>query len=197
MLERPALRAAVDLSLLNASDRLLDLGVGTGAVEEELVTARRIARLTVGIDLSREMLAQASRRCRCYLMQADATALPLPEACIDVTIAAYLLHLLDHPARARALKEVGRVLRPGGRLVVVTPYYGGGRLASILSRFGEGFSGVISGLRPLDPRRALASAGFEVTDVRHVRSGYPSLCVSAVRSGADLLPKVNRSAARA
>lgn len=121
-LERPALRAALDLAEVRPSERLLDLGTGTGAVLREL--ARRPSRPgeAVGVDVSAAMLAHAPALPSSWrLVQADATDLPFGDASFDVAVAAYLLHLLERDVFVRALAEARRVLRPGGRLVTVTP----------------------------------------------------------------------------
>ncbi|MCA1701772.1 MAG: class I SAM-dependent methyltransferase [Actinobacteria bacterium] len=182
-LERPSLRTAVALSAVESHHRLLDLGTGTGAVLTEFASARRLPRLAVGIDLSVQMLIRAKRWHAGHLIRADAGALPFDEASFDVVVAAYLLHLFDDRTRTRVLIESRRVLRTGGRLITITPSYGCGRAASILSRsierLAEMSSSMMVGLRSLDPRDELLAAGFEVIQTKAVRLGYPSLCVAA------------------
>jgi ubiquinone/menaquinone biosynthesis C-methylase UbiE len=99
---------------------LLDLGTGTGRMLE--LFAADIER-GLGLDLSLDMLALARARLdraglkHCTVRQGDIYDLALPRDSFDVVIVHQVLHFLDDSARAIA--EAARVLRPGGRLLVV------------------------------------------------------------------------------
>lgn len=99
---------------------LLDLGTGTGRVLE--MFGPEIER-GLGIDLSHDMLAIARSRLdhaglkNCSVRQGDIFDLSLPRDSFDVVIVHQVLHFIDDGARAIA--EAARVLRPGGRLLVV------------------------------------------------------------------------------
>ena len=75
-----------------------------------------------GVDLSASLLAQFRGSARCYV--ADCRALPFPDASRDVLVVQGGLHHLETlpDDLARTLDEARRVLRPGGRLVVVEPW---------------------------------------------------------------------------
>jgi len=75
-----------------------------------------------GVDLSASLLAQYRGQARCYV--ADCRALPFPDASRDVLVVQGGLHHLEKlPVDlVRTLDEVRRVLRPGGRFVVVEPW---------------------------------------------------------------------------
>ncbi|SLL97145.1 Ubiquinone/menaquinone biosynthesis methyltransferase ubiE [Actinoplanes sp. SE50/110] len=108
---RRATRAALGL---RPGERVLDVGAGTGISTDEL---GRSGAFAVGADLSVGML-QAGRAVRPVvpLLAGDALKLPFADATFDaVTISFALRNVVDTGA---ALREFGRVTRPGGRLVV-------------------------------------------------------------------------------
>lgn len=98
----------------------LDIGTGTGRMLE--VFAGRIDR-GVGVDMSREMLALARSRLEekgitnCQVRQGDMYDLAMPEASVDLAVIHQVLHFADEPAMA--IQEIARVLRPGGRVLIV------------------------------------------------------------------------------
>ncbi|HEY0419940.1 MAG TPA: metalloregulator ArsR/SmtB family transcription factor [Acetobacteraceae bacterium] len=100
--------------------RLLDIGTGTGRLLE--VLAPRVSS-SVGIDASRAMLALARARLakpgltHCAVRLADMYRLPFADSGFDVVVLQMVLHYAEDPAGA--LAEAARMLRPGGRLVVV------------------------------------------------------------------------------
>jgi len=99
---------------------LLDLGTGTGRMLE--LFGREIER-GLGLDLSLDMLLLARDRLEragmkhCSVRQGDIYNLPLGNDSFDVVILHQVLHFLDDGARA--VREAARVLRPGGRLLVI------------------------------------------------------------------------------
>ncbi|KXK62638.1 ubiquinone biosynthesis methyltransferase UbiE [Micromonospora rosaria] len=108
---RRATRAALGLL---PGERVLDVGAGTGVSTQELAQSGAHA---VGLDLSLGMLA-AGRQARpeVPLLAGDALRLPFADASFDaVTISFALRNVTDTDA---ALRELARVTRPGGRLVV-------------------------------------------------------------------------------
>jgi ubiquinone/menaquinone biosynthesis C-methylase UbiE len=185
-LERPALRALLALLDVREQERLLDLGTGTAALLRELARRRRRPRQAVGLDSSPAMLARATSLPPGWqLVRGEAEQMPFGDGGFDVATATYLLHILDAEQRANVLGELRRVLRPKGRLGLVTVAPASTRLGSWLTlpirTAAERRGGALVGLRPLDPRPELTQSGFRVTADRRVRRGYPSLCVVAKR----------------
>lgn len=99
--------------------RALDVATGTGAQARAL--ADRGAHV-VAVDLSPRMLEIAKRKRGARdieLVEADAAALPLPDAAFDVSCVSFALHEMPASVRARVIGEMARVTRPGGTIVVV------------------------------------------------------------------------------
>ena len=103
---------------------LLDVGCGTGATLEAIVRKHPEAQAW-GIDLSVEMIAKARERLRrageraggaVDLRVADAEHLPLADDAVDLVVCVDSLH--HYPDPAAALREMRRVTRPGGGLVI-------------------------------------------------------------------------------
>jgi ubiquinone/menaquinone biosynthesis C-methylase UbiE len=94
---------------------VLDLGAGTGAAVDHLVPEVRWIALEPSRNAARELDDRARRRPHSQVLRAGAEDVPLPDASVDAVIAGTVLCSVRDPARA--LAEVRRVLRPGGRFV--------------------------------------------------------------------------------
>lgn len=123
LLTTPLADRLVSLAQPTPGERILDIGTGTGVVA--LKVAQRIGRQgnVVGIDLSDRMLATAAANAQrsglkdlVEFQKMDAEVLALADGSFDAVVS--LFALLHFPNPSAALKEMFRVLRPGGRLVV-------------------------------------------------------------------------------
>mgnify|MGYP006278970265 FL=1 len=124
--------------------KLLDVATGTG----QFLTFVRQSYPEIdvtGVDLSPNYLAEAERRLRRFgevrLLQGQAEDLPVADASQDVVTCIYLFHELPAEVRAQAIREFARVLKPGGRAILVDslqrgdrPFYDG-----LLERFPHAF----------------------------------------------------------
>lgn len=112
-------RHAVARAALPREGRLLDLATGTGEIAQEALRVRPDLR-AVGADFSMGMMRVGRRLpggAAMRWVQADAMHLPFPDAHFDAVTSGYLVrNVADIP---RALGEQARVLRPGGRLVIL------------------------------------------------------------------------------
>jgi arsenite methyltransferase len=116
-------RTVLDLLALAPDHRLLDIGFGGGVLMREALS-RTPRGFVAGIEISEPMLTLARRRFRAELAsgraevrEGSASAIPYPDASFDRVAAVNTLHFWPEPERG--LREVLRVLRPGGRLGLV------------------------------------------------------------------------------
>jgi len=155
----PAYRAAVADSGIRRGGVAIDVGCGTGRALPPLRDAVGPAGVVIALDVTPEMLHAARRPAaiaRASLVIADARALPFPVSSVDAIFAAGLVnHLPDTEA---GLRELARVTRPGGLLVLFHP---SGR-AALAARHGRELSASEPlAERPL--RKATAEAGWTLT----------------------------------
>ena len=165
---------------VDSSHRVLDLACGTGP---QIALFSRGAREVVGIDIQEHRLTMATaliaelRLTNARVIRADVSALPLKHRSADRAIAIDIIEHLDDPDAF--LRDVGRVLVPGGRLLVTVPALYDrlkhGRLGSLASRLkgrGAYFSGGLGyddhrPPRPLrDWQELFEKCGFRVRRTR-------------------------------
>jgi ubiquinone/menaquinone biosynthesis C-methylase UbiE len=111
---------------LDGVGTLLEVGMGVGA-ETRLLRARWPALRVLGCDIADGQLAHARRLLAddiaagaVELMRASATAVPLPDGSADAGFVCWLLEHVDDPAAV--MREVARVVKPGGRVFVTEVY---------------------------------------------------------------------------
>ncbi|MEU5998943.1 MULTISPECIES: class I SAM-dependent methyltransferase [unclassified Streptomyces] len=155
----PAYRAAASELGLRPGGRVLDAGCGTGRALPALREVVGPSGVVLGVDLTPAMLETATRAGRDRegrLLLADVTRLPLRGASLDAVFGAGLISHLPDPAEN--LRELRRVVRPGGTLALFHPI---GR-AALAARQGRQITPddlrAEENLRPL-----LAASGWSMT----------------------------------
>jgi SAM-dependent methyltransferase len=114
-----ALRFTGDYRPSSLPLRILDAGCGTGALLDRLQSWPGVE--LYGLDYSGQALAYTRQRGHHHLIQGDLTRLPFPDGTFDVVTA---LDVVEHIREDEgALREVNRILRPGGVLLVSVPAY--------------------------------------------------------------------------
>ncbi len=168
-------RWAVGLLEVKPHDRVLELGCGPGVALSALA-ARAEAGLVVGMDHSHVMTAQAGHRNRravrdgrVVVVTAGVDALELLAPGFDAVLAVNTVGMWKDPAGR--LEQVLRLLRPGGRIAVVSQPRSPGATAATTDNAAAGLSG------------ELASAGFANLRVELLALRPPVACVLAEAPG--------------
>jgi ubiquinone/menaquinone biosynthesis C-methylase UbiE len=163
----------VTLAEIAAGDVVLDVGCGTGALT---MAAGRVVGATGhvhGIDPSPDMIAVARRKATrsdapIDYQIASVAALPFPDGTFDAVVNCLVMHHLLDDLKHRAVTEMRRVLRPGGRLLIVDFRRSkghGGHLPNVIHRHHHGGDAHdLSGL--------LKSAGFSEVEVGDTNVGF-------------------------
>jgi ubiquinone/menaquinone biosynthesis C-methylase UbiE len=117
-------RQLVELGGVKPGDAVLDIGCGTGSLAIEAAKVVGPKGSVVGVDPSDEMVGRAQakgRRSRTNVrfQKGIAQELPFADASFDVVLCTFVLHQLPHEAWHKAKTEAARVLKPGGRLLLV------------------------------------------------------------------------------
>jgi ubiquinone/menaquinone biosynthesis C-methylase UbiE len=122
--ESRARNRVLELAAVRPGEHLLEVATGTGVQLAQLARRNHGGR-AVGVEFSPGMMVQTRRHLgraglleRVKLIQGDALALPLEPSSFDLAVNSYMLDLLPRADIPRALSELRRVLRPGGRLVL-------------------------------------------------------------------------------
>lgn len=101
------------------SDEVLECACGTGFLTKAIAPK---CKSLIATDFSASMLKRAKKKCRKYentrFEQADILRLPYPDESFNCVVAANVIHLLDEPYRA--LRELDRVCKRGGRIIIPT-----------------------------------------------------------------------------
>jgi ubiquinone/menaquinone biosynthesis C-methylase UbiE len=122
--ERKFRRKLLDLSGVRSGESVLDVGCGTGtlAILAKGIVGR--SGVVCGVDASAEMLARARAKAaragvEVRFENAAAQALPFADSSFDVALGTMMLHHLGRAARRELAAELRRVVKPGGRALLV------------------------------------------------------------------------------
>ena len=117
-------REVLKLAALKPGERVLDVGCGTGTLAIEAAAVVGATGRVVGIDAAPEMVDRARRKTSRGLSQVEfrtevVERLPFEDGEFDAVLASLVLHHLPPETREAGVREIRRVLKPGGRLVVM------------------------------------------------------------------------------
>jgi ubiquinone/menaquinone biosynthesis C-methylase UbiE len=168
--ERRRYRALRPMLFAGMSGRLLDAGVGTGRNCEFYPTEAIVS----GIDTSPAMLDLARERCPTLadggrLYQMDVTKLDFPAGSFDAAVSSFLFCVLPNHLQAPALRELGRVVRPGGLIRLLEYVRPRGTLRRTLSYIWQPWIGWAYGASfDRNTERHVPEAGLELVESRYV-----------------------------
>ncbi len=169
-------------------ERVLEIGFGTGHSLVSLAEAVGPSGRVFGIDISENMVARAETLLtaeglidRVELQVGDAEQLPYATDTLDAIFMSFTLELFDTPEIPRVLGECRRVLRPGGRIVVVGISREGkpGFMVHAFEWTHRHFPNLMD-CRPIYVRRALEAAGFQIQEAGLEHMWVPVEVVLAV-----------------
>ncbi|MCK6547139.1 methyltransferase domain-containing protein [Myxococcota bacterium] len=184
--ERKARDACLTAAAVRDGEHVLEVAVGTGLAFRELVRRNPSGR-TVGIDLTEAMLERARSKVAGLpgdhaLCVGDATNLDLPDASFDVVVNNYMFDLLPEERFDHVVAELRRVLRPGGRVVLVNMTRGESVHTRLWEQVYRLSPALLGGCRGVELAPVVSRAGFR--DVRRsylTQLGFPSELITAVR----------------
>ncbi len=179
----PLAMRILDLARLRPTDQVLDVGTGTGLVALRAAALAQNGRV-FGIDHSAGMLEQASAKARrsglsdaVAFRQMDAEQLEFPDRSFNAALSLYALFHFPDPLAA--VREMFRVLRPGGRVVI-----GVGSGPSLFS-----WNGIVQGTRAA-PERVAAARGRLLTAPQFL---LHLMCEHGMEPGEEHRPKGSRT----
>jgi demethylmenaquinone methyltransferase/2-methoxy-6-polyprenyl-1,4-benzoquinol methylase len=175
-----------------AGESVLEIGFGTGHCLVQFAESAGAAGHVYGMDISagmvevsRKRLAGADLLDRVTLHCGDAVALPLEDGVLDAAFMSFTLELFDTPEIPLVLAEIGRALKPGGRLGVVSLSREDG--TPVMLRIYEWLHKRMPqyiDCRPIYVEQALETAGFRIAHVEKEKLwGLPAKIVVGMRIG--------------
>lgn len=188
--ERHRYRVLRPLLFEGLSGDLLDAGVGTGRNCPFYPPGAEVS----GIDLSPAMLARAQQRCpelaaAGRLWHMDVTRLEFPSGAFDAAVASFLFCVLPDDAQVPALRELGRVVKPGGSIRLLDYVRPRGASRRLVSRLWQPWIGwAFSASFDRQTERYIPEAGLELADSRFVFADLIRLLTLRVPAPRNAVP---------
>jgi len=167
-------KAGLEMASVQTGQKVLVIGFGTGHCPSELTRSVGSSGTILGIDLSEKMVEISRNNAekeglnkRIELLHGDALHLSYAADTLDGIFMSFVLEILDAPEIAIVLSECKRILRPGGRLAVVSMsrLHTNALAMKVLEWMHRHFPNYFN-CRPILVRQALEDAGFEIHDFK-------------------------------
>ncbi|HEY7788962.1 MAG TPA: methyltransferase domain-containing protein [Vicinamibacterales bacterium] len=176
---------------IHPGDRILEVGVGTGINAPLYPKDVQV----VGIDLSASMLERARDRIarkgvkNMRVLEMDAADIKFPDNAFDIVYAPYVISVVPDPVAVA--REMVRVCKPGGRIVILNHFRSANRLVARLDRLISPFTVHIGFTADLDLPAFLAQASLEPLSIEKVNIPRIWSLVTCVKSDAGLMSSVS------
>jgi ubiquinone/menaquinone biosynthesis C-methylase UbiE len=124
-LERRYHRIVIQQLALRGDEKILDLGCGTGTLTRDIAAALTDKKKSccTGLDAAEKMIEIAQRKAadipNIRFESAIAEKLPHPDATFDAAVSTFFFHHINFELKKKVLAETARVLKPGGRFIIV------------------------------------------------------------------------------
>jgi len=185
--EGKARQRCLDLATVRNGEHVLEVAVGTGVLFEKILELNPTG-ITEGIDLTETMLSRARERVRqsgasnYTLRLGDAYQLDYPDESFDLVLNNYMFDLIPEKDFMAILKEFKRVLRKGGRVVLVNMTCGSHLFNVVWNWIYLRWPALLGGCRGVELKPYLEKAGFEQIGRDYVSQIlFPSEVIRAVK----------------
>lgn len=185
--ESRARRRCIELAGIRNGESVLEVAVGTGLTFADILRKNPSGR-TEGVDLTEGMLRRAQTRAQragassYHLAIGDAYDLAFPDRSFDLLVNNYMFDLLPEEDFARVLTEFHRVLRPGGRLVLINMAQGERLRHKLYEAIYRLRPQLLGGCRGVALAPYVEGAGFSGVQREFVTQlGFPSEIIRAAR----------------
>ena len=183
--EYKAVQRALIMTNVRDGSSVLEVAVGTGRLFSEIVK-RNLHGQNDGIDISQAMLVRAHNRLQMFpsdrykLQQGSAYELHYDDNTFDLLFNTYMLDLLPEQDFSKVLTEFRRVLKPGGKIVLVSFGFGKHWFNLFWYWLAKVFPALLTNCRPLMISQTVARADFRNLYVEHIsQNTFPSDMVIA------------------
>lgn len=185
--ESKARRRCLEAADIQDGESVLEVAVGTGLLFEKVLRRNPTGR-NEGVDLTEEMLARAKSRAKAsgvsgYVLKVgDAYHLPYPDGSFDLLLNNYMLDLIPERDFVVILGEFRRVLRRGGRIVLVGMTKGSRVFNTVWEWLYRIRPSLLGGCRGIELTPYVIEAGFEQIQREYVRQLlFPSEVITGVK----------------
>ena len=191
-LEFPNHLRAIEKAAIQPDERVLEVAVGPGLAMSQLASKVKPSTIVQGVDISAGMLAVARHTLQeagitnVELSECSATSLHFPDETFDVLYNAYMLDLIPIAEMPVILNEFKRVLKPGGRMILLNMSKPNEQAKTMRERIYPLLPPklalyVIGGCRPVLMEKPVRQAGFKNVSREFLAGNFPSEIVTAVK----------------